>query len=291
MNQIFRYLGYSKQAFHQKIDRKLQVEEQKTLLLPIIQELREEHPGVAARELYNILRPECMGRDRFEAFCFEQGLKLERKRNFIRTTDSSGVIRFPNLVTGRELTHVNQVWVSDITYYQMVDSVYYLTFIMDLYSRVIVGYNVSTRLKTEQTTLPALRQALKARKPSAGLIFHSDGGGQYYCKEFLDLTTKWNIANSMCDIVFENPPAERINGTIKNQYIKGYNPQCYRTLIKATDRAVHNYNGVRPHKSLGRKTPLQFEKPAGGSSLKTDVFCNPCNKVQRHQKKHHSSTR
>ena len=291
MNQIFRYLGYSKQAFHQKMDRKLQVEEQKTLLLPIIQELREEHPGVAARELYNILRPECMGRDRFEAFCYEQGLKLERKRNFIRTTDSSGVVRFPNLVIGRELTHANQVWVSDITYYQMVNSVYYLTFIMDLYSRVIVGYNVSARLKTEQTTLPALRQALKARKPAPGLIFHSDGGGQYYSKEFLDLTRKWNIANSMCDIVFENPHAERINGTIKNQYIKGYNPQCYRTLIKATDRAVHNYNGVRPHKSLGRKTPLQFEKPAGGPSLTSDVFCNLGNKVQQHQKKHHLSTR
>ena len=97
---------------------------------------------------------------------------------------------------------------------------------MDLYSRVIVGYNVSARLKTEQTTLPALRQALKARKPAPGLIFHSDGGGQYYSKEFLDLTRKWNIANSMCDIVFENPHAERINGTIKNQYIKGYNPHA-----------------------------------------------------------------
>jgi transposase InsO family protein len=272
------------------MDRKFLLEEQQVLLLPIVLELREEHPGVAARELYNILKPESMGRDRFEAYCFKHGLKLERKKNFTRTTDSGGVIRFPNLVIGRELTDTNQVWVSDITYYQIADKVYYLTFIMDLYSRVIVGYNVSHRLKTEQTTLPALKLALRVRKPRPGLIFHSDGGGQYYCKEFLELTAKWKIKNSMCDIVFENSHAERINGTIKNQYIKGYNPQSYETLIKMTHRAVFNYNGVRPHQSLGGKTPLQFEKPAGGYSLPSDIFCTFNNQPRQHQKKYHLST-
>jgi putative transposase len=248
MNQIYRYTDYSKQAFHQKMDRWLDEHEQQLLLLPIIAELRQEHPGVASRILHLIHRPKNIGRDKFEKLCFEHGFKLDRPRAYKRTTDSSGVIRFPNLIAGNEFTGINQAWSSDITYYQIDDTVYYITFIIDLFSRRIVGFSVSKRLLTEQTTLPALEMALVERNPAAGLIFHSDGGGQYYCKEFLNLTADHKIKNSMCEIVFENAHAERINGTIKNQYLKGYNPYSYVSLIEMTRRAVKNYNCIRPHK-------------------------------------------
>jgi putative transposase len=292
MNQVYRYSSYSKQAFHQKMDRLLLDREQDVLLLPIIAELRQEHPGVAARQLYEILKPEGIGRDKFERLCFENGYKLSRKRTFSRTTDSTGVIRFPNLVLGMELTYVNQVWVSDITYFEINKKFYYLTFIMDLFSRVIVGYSVSKRLLTSETTLPALREAIKSRSPAQGLIFHSDGGGQYYCKDFLKLTSDKQIKNSMCDMAYENPNAERINGTIKNQYLKGYNPQSFPQLVQMTERAVRNYNTIRPHKSLKKLTPAAFEKgPAGGSSLGNDNFCDASNPGYLHQKNHHSPKR
>lgn len=289
MNQVYRYTGYSKQAFHQKMDRMLLEHEQSMLLLPIIAELRQEHPGVAARQLYLILRPENIGRDRFERLCFEHGFKLERPRAYKRTTDSTGVIRFPNLILGIEFSGVNQAWVSDITYYQIGESFYYLTFIMDLFSRKIVGYSISKKLLTEDTTVPALKMAIKERKPSPGLIFHSDGGGQYYSKSFLKLSGDHKIKNSMCDIVYENPHAERINGTIKNQYVKGYNPRNYYSLKRETKRAVNNYNQVKPHKSLNKNTPAGFEKllPAGGYSLPNDDFCICSNKIKHHQKNHH----
>src|SRR5205814_83960 len=132
-------------------------------------------------------------------------------------------------------------------------------FIIDLFSRKIVGFSVSKKLLTEQTTIPALNMALSERKPAADLIFHSDGGGQYYCKEFLNLTDAYKIKNSMCDVAYENPHAERINGTIKNQYLKGYNPMNYPSLISMTQRAVNNYNGVRPHKSLPKISPEEYE--------------------------------
>lgn len=260
MNQVYHYLGYSKQAFHQKLERQLREEEHFLLLLPIIRELREEHPGVAARVLYLILKPEQLGRDKFEQFCFAHGFKLERKRAYHRTTDSSGVIHFDNLIAGIELSGINQAWSSDITYYRIGENFYYITFIMDLFSRRIVGYSVSKRLLTEQTTIPALEMALEQRKPEAGLIFHSDGGGQYYSKEFLQLTQEKRIRNSMCEIVYENAHAERVNGTIKNQYLIHYKPLTYQALVKMTERAVNNYNAVRPHKSLKKITPAAFEQ-------------------------------
>ena len=260
MNRVYHYLGYSKQAFHQKLERQLREEEHFLLLLPIIRELREEHPGVAARELYLILKPGQMGRDKFEQLCFAHGFKLERKKAYHRTTDSSGVIRFDNLIAGIELSGINQAWSSDITYYRIGENFYYITFIIDLFSRRIVGYSVSKRLLTEQTTLPALEMALAQRKPEAGLIFHSDGGGQYYSKVFLQLTQEKGIRNSMCEIVYENAHAERVNGTIKNQYLIHYNPLSYQELVKMTQRAVNNYNAVKPHSALKKLSPVAFEQ-------------------------------
>lgn len=293
MNQVFRYLNYSKQAFHQKMDRHLADEEHQRLLLPIIGDLREEHPGVGARELYHILKPRGIGRDKFEQLCFDNGFKLTLQPSFKRTTNSTGVIRFPNLVMGLRLTHINQVWVSDITYYEMNKRFYYLTFVMDLFSRVIVGYSVSKNLLTTETTLPALVLAVNKRRPPAGLIFHSDGGGQYYCKEFLKTTAQHKMCNSMCDIAYENPNAERVNGTIKNQYLKGYAPKNYEQLISDTKRAINNYNNIRPHKSLQKLTPAAFEEkyPAGGSSLGIDDFCSTWNTDQLDQKNHQSPKR
>src|SRR5688572_3850649 len=293
MNEIYRYTGYSKQAFHQKMDRKLTEQGQLLILLPLIAELREEHPGVAARQVYLILQPENIGRDKFESYCFEHGFKLDKPRAYKRTTDSTGVIRFPNLIAGKEFTGINQAWSSDITYYQIGERFYYLTFIMDLFSRKIVGFSVSPRLLTEFTTIPALKMALADRTPGAGTIFHSDGGGQYYCKEFLHLTSAYKMKNSMCDVVFENAHAERINGTIKNQYLKGYNPQNYQSLINMTKRAVVNYNNIKPHKSLGKKSPAVYESllPAGGTSMTKIDFCTLQNQTQQPRKNQFSSSR
>ena len=291
MNQVFSYVDYSKQAFHQKLNRKLEQREQALLLYPILMQLREEHPGVAARQLYYILQPAAIGRDKFESLCFEHGLKLPRLKAYHKTTDSSGVIRFPNLIAGREFTSINQAWSSDITYYRIKELFYYLTFIIDLFSRLIVGFSVSKRLLTSETTFAALTMAIKNRQPAKGIIFHTDGGGQYYSNAFLELTNHHSISNSMCDSVYENAHAERINGTIKNQYLKGYDPQNYGELVKMTKRAVNKYNLIRPHKTLKNLTPAVYEKrqPAGGTSSTNNDFCNNRIPHEHLQKNHHLS--
>lgn len=265
MNQLYRVIRITKQAFHKRMDRYLQGQDERAQLLSVIREIRKENPEMGAREMYFIIKPKCMGRDKFEVFCFENGLRVPRKRSFVRTTNSLGVTRFENFLIGFELTTVNQVWVSDITYYEIQGQFYYLTFIMDLHSRYIVGYSVSRNLLTECTTIPALEMAIKDRHIKPGLIFHSDGGGQYYCKGFKSLTEQHRIRNSMGKTPYENPNAERINGTIKNGYLRHYAPNSYLKLIQETKRAVINYHR-RPHSSLKRLSPKAFE-----DSLKTNV--------------------
>ena len=131
---------------------------------------------------------------------------------------------------------------------------------MDLCSRQIVGHSASTNLMTEHTTLSALKMALKQRKPKEGLILHSDGGGQYYCKLFLALTKEYKMRNSMGKSVYENPHAERVNGTIKNDYLIPYNPQDFNQLKQMLKKAIDMYNLLRPHKALKGMAPAAFEK-------------------------------
>ena len=259
MNALYRITGTSRQAFHQYLDKQMLVLEEQHQLLPIISQIRADHPRLSVRQMYGMIHPQSMGRDKFEQFCYLYGFKLAIKRAFHKTTNSLGVTRFENLIAGMELTGVNQVWASDITFYRIGERFYYITFILDLYSRFIVGYAVSAGMFTEQTTIPALNMALKQREVGQGLIFHSDGGGQYYCKAFLAITKTNQIKNSMCESVYENAHAERINGTIKNDYLIYYGPQDYMQLIKLTDKAVKMYNFCRPHSSLGNSSPAAYE--------------------------------
>jgi len=261
MNEIYRTLSVSKQNFHQMLDRLLMQQMEKEQLLVIIRQVRQDHPKMSCRDLYRLIQPQFMGRDRFEAFCREEGFMVEVKRNFRRTTNSLGVTRFPNLILGLEVTAVNQVWVSDITYFEMPGKFYYLTFIMDLFSRRIIGYSESNNLLTQHTTIPALIMAVRTRKGQDldGLIFHSDGGGQYYCKDFLKITIPLKIRNSMCDSVFENPHAERLNGTIKNNYLYPYGPENSTELRSMLKKAVDMYNHQKPHGSLNGLSPANFE--------------------------------
>lgn len=231
----------------------------------IVRDIRHDNPGMALRYIYHKLPQKLIGRDRFEK-CFKQmGYGVSFERNFTRTTDSRGVTKFENLAGNIKLKAADNLWVSDITYYELSGRFFYLTFILDAFTRRIVGYAVSSSLKTTETTIPALRMAIELRgytiknKPIF-LIFHSDGGGQYYCKEFLALLRSLDIKSSMAETVYENSKAERINGIIKNSYLKYWSIKTKADLVKSVDRAVKAYNSEKPHSGLGLQTPIDFEK-------------------------------
>jgi len=258
MNEIYRAIGTSKQNVHQRLNRDLLQLEEKEQLKGIIEQVREDHPSMGAKALYRKLCPRTMGRDRFYSWYREKGLMIMPKKNWRRTTDSSGVIRFDNLIDQIELTGINQVWVSDITYYDIGDRFYYLTFVMDQYSRKIKGFHASKTLCTEDTTIPAIRMAMKDLSADQMPIIHSDGGGQYYSKSFLALTYG-RLINSMGKSAYENPHAERLNRTIKNNYLKFYQPGDFEQLNVLLRKAVQMYNDGKPHEGLNGRTPKQFE--------------------------------
>ena len=240
--------------------RRYKYEEQEQLI-PLINEIRKDHPRMAARDIYLKLQPSCMGRDQFERFCMDSGYRIKKLRNFRVTTNSLGVTRFPNMIKDLKVTRVNQVFVSDITYFDIGYDTYYLTFIMDLYNREIVGWSASDNLRTESTTLPALHRLIteRGRVNIKGAIIHSDGGGQYYCNEFKALTKSLEMVNSMTEEkVYENSHAERLNGIIKNNYLYPYGPTNMTSLKKLLDKAVLMYNTGKPHKALGKLTPSNF---------------------------------
>ncbi len=277
LNQLYSTVAISKQAMHEWLDRHFAKEDEWEQLIVVIREIRKELPGLGSRKLYLMIQPKSIGRDQFVKRCSQNGFKVEITRSAVRTTNSLGVTRFPNLVTTLKEIRVNKVWVSDITYYRIGEKFYYITFIMDFKSKFIVGFSVSKRLSTEQTTLVALGNALKLYPPGKYTIMHSDGGGQYYCKEFVSLTDKYYMRNSMAQTNSENNHAERINGTIKNQFLSYYMPTSFAELEECTERAVLNYNYNRPHDSLNNATPADIY----GFSTKNSLI----NKEKKKQKK------
>ncbi len=261
LNQLYRVIGISKQAVHKMLNLNHKRKDESEQLNRFIEEIRKDHPTMNLRDLYFKIMPDFMGRDKFEEYCKKAGLMIEKKKRYCITTDSGGVIRFPNLINDLEIVRLNQVWQSDITYYEVNGKFYYITFILDSYSRRILGYSVSSRLLTIYTTIPALRMAIKTRSgfDLKGLIFHSDGGGQYYAQEFLKITEDFNMINSMCKNAYENGKAERVNGVIKNNYLRHKQIDSYEKLVKEVDQAVRLYNNDKPHIKLKRKSPIQFE--------------------------------
>jgi len=255
---VYRAMGTSKQNIRQRLTRVMASREQQGQLRKLVEDVRRDHPEMGAKSLYMKLRPSRMGRDRFYNWYRDNGLTIVPRKNWRRTTDSSGVIRFSNLVKDRELTRVNQVWVSDITYYQIGEDFHYITLVMDQFSRKIKGYSASKTLHMEATTVPAIKMAMKELRYGDQPIIHSDGGGQYYGRKFLNTTHK-KLINSMGKTAYENPHAERLNRTIKDQYLRHYNPRDQQDLLIKLRLAVKMYNEEKPHCSIGGITPEQFE--------------------------------
>lgn len=268
MESLYQIVGISRQGFHKhriKMHRQAQLQDR---LIERVKHHRQTHIRMGARPLYVLMERmepasllQGIGRDKFEEILICNDLQVQPIRIFHKTT-YSGAFRFPNLVEGLEITQTDRIWISDLTYYRLLDGWAYLTFILDLYSRKCLGYALSQTLCSEQTTIPALEMALKTRAITDydhQLCFHSDGGGQYYDKGFLQLIKQHHIRSSMAECVYENPHMERFHGTAKNDYLIPWKVNSVSKLRKELKRFVYLYNHVRPHESLKYRTPVDFE--------------------------------
>ncbi len=256
LNALYRVVGVSKQAVHQYEQREGVFQKRMLQLLTEADELRQEHPGCGLRKMYHSLNPDFIGRDRFEQVMLDLGYRLKRNKNYHRTTIASARY-FPNLIQGLVIDGASQVWQSDITYIPIADRHYYATFIIDVYTKKIVGYHVTDHMRAT-ANVRALKMALKEHP--APRIHHSDRGSQYTYGEYLKLLKESGSRISMAKTAQDNAYAERINKTIKEEYLDYWKPKNLSQLKTMVRKAVNHYNTKRKHNHLDRKPPCDFEK-------------------------------
>jgi putative transposase len=245
---------------------KKRYQQRKSVELQVIELVKEERiaqPRVGTRKLQVALHLSFessgikLGRDGLFDILRAHKMLVKRKKATCKTTDSYHRFhKYKNLVKDMDVNAPNQVWVSDITYIRTVKGFCYLALITDMFSRKIVGYDISDSLELAGC-LRAFKRALKTARPAAGLVHHSDRGIQYCSNQYVDELKKRKIEISMTEEnhCYENAIAERVNGILKEEF---YLDQCFLTTEHAciaTKNAVEIYNSKRLHLSLGFKTP------------------------------------
>lgn len=260
MKDVFLACGISKQAHAQALKRAKVLRQKEAFYIGLMYEVRDFHPGMGLRKMYEQFEPEGIGRDAFIALGLQEGLRLRSIRNPIKTTWSVKSNRYSNLLVGRKFTAVNQVWASDIFYFSINGKHHYVVLIMDVYSRRIIGWSAADNMR-RHNNIRALQMAITLRGVKNfenQLIHHSDRGSQYISDDYTNLLNEFGIRISMCRDVLENAHMERANGTIKNDYLARWNIRSSAALPHFLDKACNNYNN-RIHDSLGKRTPIEFE--------------------------------
>lgn len=192
-------------------------------------------------------------------------IAITKKRYKVKTTDSKHdyPVADNRLQQNFTATKPNEIWLSDLTYIRTAEGWLYLVAILDLYSRKIIGWNLSTSLEAKGT-IAALDMAMKNRSPAPGLVFHSDRGVQYACGEFRGKLANFNIIQSMSrkGNCYDNSPMESFFHTFKTEHI--YPENFERMTIQQAKTGVFQwiecfYNRKRRHSSIGYQAPVAME--------------------------------
>lgn len=260
LNELYKEIGISKQAVNAYSRRQKKLDISVKDLLIKADNYREEHPGCGVEKLYYTLKPTGLGRDRFIDTFMDLGYRLKRRRNQRKTTVSSSKY-YPNLINGLQVDGPNQVWQSDITYIRIKESYYYATFIIDVYSKKIVGHKLSKHMRAS-ANVQALKKAIKENGNPK--IHHSDRGAQYTSKAYTGMLKLGGTQISMGLNAQENAYAERINRTIKQEYLEYWKPQSFNQLKRQLNKAVNQYNKRRLHNNINRNTPDGYLKMLEG---------------------------
>ena len=198
-------------------------------------------------------------------------LCIRRKFKPVTTNSNHRFQVYPNLVKKMNLTGINQLWVSDITYIQLVKEFIYLAVIIDVFSRKCIGWELDRSIDT-QLTLNALNQALKTRwsKGLIGLVHHSDQGVQYASQAYVDYLRDHSIQISMSrkGNPYDNAFAESFIKTLKYEevYLKEYDTfsEAYKNVENFIEEV---YNKKRLHSSIGYLPPDEFERAISLNTL------------------------
>ena len=204
-----------------------------------------------------------VGKKRVERLMRREGISARRKRRFQRTTDSNHPDPIaPNILDRNfEIGLPNTAWVTDVTYVWTYEGWLYLAAILDLYSRRVVGWAASAN-NDRALALEALARATATRRPSVGLLHHSDRGSVYASGDYGDALTKIGAVKSMSrkGNCWDNAVAESFFATIKGEMIDHEEYETRAEAIAAIDDYIDGfYNTRRRHSSIGYVSPVEFE--------------------------------
>ncbi len=267
----YRRLG--QQASEERPGRS--VSEEEVALREALEQVVLEFPGYGHLRVTKQLQREGfrVNHKRVYRLMQEAGWLHVPKRGRVRTTDSEhGFPIYPNLLPAcgwRGLTAPNQAWGADLTYVRLGEGFCYLAVLLDLFSRRIVGWDLSESLEADGA-LAALEMALASRQPGAGWIHHSDRGVQYACRDYVQRLKQAEAKISMAAVGApkENAPTERWMRTVKEEEVDLEEYRYFCEAKQGIGRFIEEvYNQKRLHSALGYRPPSEFEEIFAASVL------------------------
>lgn len=205
-----------------------------------------------------------IGRDKLKRVRRKLGIKCKQVKKFKATTNSKHKLPIADNLLEQNFAsnRPGEVWVADITYIATDEGWLYLAGIKDLFNGEIVGYAMSERM-TRELVGKALFSAVKAKRPSEGLIHHSDRGSQYCSRDYQRLLKQFGIQSSMSrkGNCYDNAPMESFWGTLKNELVHHKRYLTRQEAIQEIREYIEIfYNRQRRQKRLGYLSPIAFEK-------------------------------
>lgn len=274
VHELCEALNVSRGTFYnhifRKADRTKYLEEQQALMLQVQQVFDDSKQRYGAEKIRAVLAENGIkaGKKRIRAIMQELGLVSIRenaKRNYKKRQE----YQKRNLLNQNfSAQQINEVWVSDITYFKIKDYALDLCVIIDLFSRRVVGYRVSKKSSTHLVTA-TFKAAFQERGTPTGLTFHSDRGEQYISDTFQELLQRYGVAQSFSNTgrPYDNAVAETFFATFKKEeaYRRDYFSEA--DFRKSVDTYIQFYNEVRPHQTLAYKSPARFEELYGKRAI------------------------
>lgn len=245
------------------------------MLAHIRADFETSHETYGSPRMYAELKERglAIGLHRVARLMSENGMKARQKTRFKKTTDSDHGGPVATNVLEQDFTAdaPDQKWGVDISYVWTAEGWLYLAIVLDLFSRKIVGWSMSDRMK-RGLAMDALRRAIALRKPDEGLIHHSDRGSQYCSADYRDMVRSAGFVASMsgCGNCYDNAMVESVFKTIKEELVWRMSFVSRDQAQKAIGHYIEGfYNPRRRHSSLGYVSPASFEKKYAEENLRT----------------------
>lgn len=267
LGKMCEALEVSRSGYHKYIKGKIsQRRRENQFLLERIKNIHQQHWGVyGSPRIYQELRKQGImcNKKRVVRIMHDYGVRAKTKKRFKVTTNSDHSYEIAENILNRKFnfTEINTAWVSDITYIFTQEGWLYLACILDLCSRMIVGWSMSKNLSSS-LVIGALDQAINKRCYNPGIIFHSDRGSQYASKDVKQFLCNHNMVQSMSrrGNCYDNAVMESFFHSIKTEFI---NFKQFQTRQEAEIGIFEYieifYNRQRSHSSIGYCSPVEFE--------------------------------